>query len=216
MWQYLADNWVVVILIPLLVGILGNALSTWVIPAFVKFKSSLYSVITLGAKSARDRIYIMTARGLHEYASSVLLVYFYLFAASVLLWFLGSFYADYLIPTPGDASPAVASCTNLPSTEVWPCIKAQRLKEIRPALIMVSLIAMYVIVKIVIDMLTISLANAALSQYLQQVKKIRPFISDSEFYFIERRFASMTGEEDYKSILKDLYKIETTNKATTD
>ena len=75
MTEYLAEHWILSIVVTILLGAIGSGLWDAALkPITLKLGSQLYTVITFGARRSRDKIYKRAAMGHHELPSLYILL----------------------------------------------------------------------------------------------------------------------------------------------
>jgi hypothetical protein len=213
MAEYLAEHWVLSIVATIVLGAIGSGLWDAVKPVSRKLGSTLFTIITFGARRARDKIYREAAMGHHELPSLYILFIVLglgtavLIAGQVRLYV--AVYAPEVLPP-----PLIAQCPDKDEVKLKECIRERAKEEVLPALQWLSLIAIFLTVVIFYRFAAVNRMNLVTTYYEQCLKAARPFIDDRNVQLLEQRYAMMTTKEHYDSIISQLADVAKNNGAS--
>ncbi|EKP0294988.1 hypothetical protein [Aeromonas veronii] len=209
MTEYLAEHWVISVILTIVLGAIGSGLWEAAFkPIMRKVGGYLFTLLTFGAKRARNYIYKNAAMGHHEVPSLHILLIIFLFT-------IVSITFAYSIPyitayAPETINTELIEC----NTETAPpnnCFKENLQNKIESFLIPVILSSIFSFVFLLYTFMTINQTNLVITYYEQCCKVIRPYISDKDFYLIEQKYALMRTKENYVDIITELKSIAERN-----
>lgn len=213
MTEYLAEHWVLSIVVTILLGAVGSGLWEAALkPLTRKIGGVIFMVITFGAKRARDGVYRQAAMGHHELPSLyILLIVLCIGIASLVATQLRLYVVVY---APEVAEQLLSNCEEDRLDKQAECVREAVKKNVMPTLQIASLVAIFAAVVIFYRFVTINRTNLVTTYYEQCLKAVRPLLSESEALIIEQQYALMTTKEDYLAILDKLEVTAAANKMT--
>ncbi|MBI4190814.1 MAG: hypothetical protein HY525_09795 [Betaproteobacteria bacterium] len=219
MSEYLAEHWALSIIVTIALGDIGSGLWDAALkPISRKFGSTLFTVITFGAKRARDKIYKGAAMGHHELPSLyILLIVLTIGVAMLVVTQIALYVAVY---APEMSAPSIisksltAKCLGVDESKWRECVNEQAKEKIMPLVQVVSLISIFVSVVIFYRFATINRMNLITTYYEQCLKAVTPFLDDRSVKLIEHTYAMMKTKEEYEAIVGQMAEVAKTNGAS--
>jgi len=214
MTEYLAEHWVLSIVVAILLGAVGSGLWDAALkPVSRKIGSRLFTIITFGAKRARDRIYKRAAMGHHELPSlyillTVVAVMVAALTASQLLLYV-KLYAPEILSV-----QVAKECPQEEESKLRECVRERAREKLGPVAQILNLIAIFVTVIIFYRFAAINRMNLVTTYYEQCVRAVRPFLDEKTFQLIEQQYALMSTKEHYDAIIEHLTQIARANEAS--
>lgn len=210
MSEYLGQHWIVAVLIAIVLGALGSALWEWALrPLGSKFGNALFSIITLGAKRASDRIYAGASLGHRELPSLNILMIALVMLTALLLSSQLTYYVN--IRPSMDDQVFLDACAKKGESEKKGCIREQYKKSIEPQVKIWSALSVFLSVFIFFKFHTVSRMNFIVTGFNHLLRIIRPYIDESKLHLIEQKFALMNNQEDYEELIDNMLTIAVEN-----
>lgn len=229
MSEYLAEHWLLSIVATIILGAIGSGL--WEIafkPIGKKLSSAVFTIITFGAKRARDNIYKAAAKGHHDLPSLDNLVSINTLFICIVFLSLFFLYLDMSPPDSriishksfreclekkGEARKECFSralpenyknCFEKDGAEQDECIKIALKEEFMPELQRLFLVGLFMTVIIFYKIYSVNKVNLIVTYYDQCLKVIRPSIDDGRYHLFQQRYALMSTKEDYEKIIGEM------------
>lgn len=213
MSEYLAEHWVLSIIATIVLGAIGSGLWDAALkPISRRIGSTLFTVLTFGAKRARDKIYRGAAMGHHELPSLYILLMVLTIGVAVLITSQVLLYVKIYVP--GLSGAVVGGCSEKEEAKQRECIRERVKEKLIPTLQVLSLVAIFLVVIIFYRFGAINRMNLVTTYYEQCLKSVRPFLKEGEFLVIEQRYSTMTTKEEYEAIVRRLADVATANGAS--
>lgn len=213
MSEYLSEHWIASIIITIFLGAIGSGLWDAALkPASRKFGSVIFTIITFGAKQARDNTYKRAAMGHHELPSLYILLCVLTcgiaFMVLVQLRIYVAVYAPEIMP------PSII-LQNPQKLDLN--IKDHLLKineRALRALKFMSLAGIFAMVILIYRFAAINRMNLITTYFEQSLMAVRPFIDDSKVHLVRQQYALMTSKEQYDAIICELSAVAKNNGAS--
>lgn len=214
MTEYLAEHWILSIVVTILLGAIGSGLWDAALkPISLKLGSKLYTVVTFGARRSRDKIYKGAAMGHHELPSLYILLTIIVVGISALTATQMRLYAQLYAPEILTVQ-LVAECPKENEAKLKECVREQAKEKLAPAVQILSLIAIFMTVVISYRFIAINRMNLVTTYYEQCVRAVRPFLDETTFKALEQQYALMTTKENYDEIIGQLATVANSNNSS--
>ena len=214
MTEYLAEHWILSIVVTILLGAIGSGLWDAALkPITLKLGSQLYTVITFGARRSRDKIYKRAAMGHHELPSLYILLIVMVLGISALTATQMRLYVQLYAPEILTIR-LVAECPKEDATKFKECIREQAKEKLAPVVQILSLIAIFMTVVIFYRFIAINRMNLVTTYYEQCVRAVRPFLDEKTFKMLEQQYALMRTKEHYDAIISQLAAVANDNNSS--
>lgn len=229
MSEYLAEHWVLSIVATIILGAIGSGL--WEIafkPIGKKLSSVAFTIITFGAKRARNNIYKAAAKGHHDLPSLHNLASMNTLFICIVFLSLFFLYLDITPPDSriishksfrqclekkGEAKKECFSralpekfkkCFEKDDAEQDECINVALKEEFMPELQRLFLVGLFLSVMLFYKIYSVNKVNLITTYYDQCLKVIRPVIDDGRYHLFQQRYALMSTKEDYEKIISEI------------
>lgn len=211
MTEYFAEHWILSIVVTIVLGAVGSGLWEAALkPLMRKTSSLLFTLLTFGARRARDGVYKDAAMGHHELPSLYILLIVLLLSITTIMASQVRFYVAVYAPQVSDL--LLEKCQQeKEQTKQKECIREVIKQNFMPVMQVTSLFAIFMSVFIFYRFMMINRINLVITNYEQCLKAVRPFLAESESMLIEQRYALMTTKEDYLAIICDLEAVAKNN-----
>lgn len=204
MSEYLAEHWILSVIVTILLGAIGSGLWDAALkPISLMLGSKLFTVITFGAKRSRDKIYKGAAMGHHELPSLYILLMLMVLAISTLTSSQVRFYVRLYAPEVLTIR-LVAECPKENETKYKECVRKQVNEILATRVQILSLISIFVVVFIFYRFAAINRMNLVATYYEQCIRAVRPFLDEKTFRMIEQQYALMSTKDHYDAIISQL------------
>ncbi|MBE0616046.1 MAG: hypothetical protein IH604_20435 [Burkholderiales bacterium] len=214
MTEYLAEHWILSIVVTILLGAIGSGLWDAALkPISLKLGGQLYTVITFGARRSRDKIYKRAAMGHHELPSLYILLIVMVVGISALAATQMRLYVQLYAPEILSVR-LVAGCPKEDETKFKECVREQAKEKLAPVVQILSLIAIFITVVIFYRFTAINRMNLVTTYYQQCVRAVRPFLDEKTFKTLEQQYALMTTKEHYEAIISQLATVANDNNSS--
>ena len=211
MSEYLTEHWFASIIATIILGAIGSGLwDTAFKPATKWVGGALFTIVTLGAKRARNKIYEDASMGHHESPSIFILTILIAFLLAVVFSLTVKSYVD--IYNPKLMTTDIRHCLEKEETNPTNCIHESIKDKVMPVLQLLTLLVVYTFVSFIYRLIKISKTNLITTYYEHCLKIIRPFLNEGEFIIFEQRYAMMKTKEEYDEIISNIEDIAKTNK----
>ena len=217
MEKFLSEHWILSIILTIILGAIGSGLwDTAFKPIINKIANAIFTILSFGAKRARDKVYKEAARGHHELPSLFILLFIFISLPSFMLSLEISLYAKlYKLEPEVTISTVINNCKEKEGDEKAECITNEGNKYLKDKfglkLHLLTLISILITVIIIYRFISINRTNIAITYYGQCLKICRPLMDDSCFYDLEQKFSLIETKEDYFDIINRLTAIAENN-----
>jgi hypothetical protein len=196
MSEYFGQHWIISLVATIALGAIGSGLwDVAVKPYSARIGNAVFSAITLGAKSARDRIYKDAALGHHEMPSLYILAA--LVAIPVAL-VVSSLSFAFVTPVVLQEEAVLEVCKGKSEAEKKECVR-EKIKSVLPTIQMLSFVILFLSVPIFYLFHKVNRANLLTTYYHQSLKAIRPYIDESRLHLIEQKVLPDDDEGELRS-----------------
>lgn len=214
MIELLKENWIFSVISALIIGALGSGL--WDVafkPMFKKIGEGLFFVLTLGISRAEDSIYKEAAKGNREQGGMYVarhltgIISGFLIASCIIF-----VQAPERILEIKNTSTICESKSE--SNEISSCldeVREKNLDKLENLLVVYIPGAVFMAVVLMYSSLWMGAVNRVVTDYNQYISICRPWISEDEFFSINRDYALMSKKSDFERILNKLNEIATSN-----
>jgi hypothetical protein len=214
MSEYLTEHWVLSIFVTILLGAIGSGLWDAALkPVTRKLGGVLFTMLTFGAKRARDKIYKGASMGHHELPSLYILLICLSIGIAALISSQIRLYAAVYAPELTGAH-IVEKCIEKEAEKQKECIREAIKEKMTPTVQILSLLATFICVVFGYRFAAVNRMNLVTTYYGQCLKAVRPFLTEAELFLIEQRYALMTTKEDYDEIIRQMAAVAKTNSAS--
>src|ERR1039457_337139 len=214
MAEYLTEHWILSIVVTIVLGGIGSGLWDAALkPISKRLGGVLYTLITFGAKRARDNIYKEASKGHHELPSLLLLIIILTVGASTMIVFYGAIYQMLFAPESNRIVRInVEQCSKLPEpNQQYECVKSIMKEDLTPTFQLSMLAGVFLIFLIFYQLIKINRVNLVTTNYQQCLKAVRPFLDERDAFLIEQRYAIMTTKSEYDAIIEQMAAVAKSN-----
>jgi len=221
MADFLLEHWFLSALLgilgTILLGALGSAL--WDValrPASRKLGTLLFTLLTLGAKRARDGIYREAARGHHELPALFILAFVIIAIATagIIISALG---VDLL--TGGSVATyrqeLVSTCISEIGTSepiyIRTCLQDKRMEQFGTYIPFLILILIFSTIRLLYQFMRINAINLTITYFEQCIRVLGPFLPTKDRRQLEQAFALMESKEAFEELVKELKRVAEAN-----
>jgi len=211
MGNYISNHWIISILLTIFLGAIGSGLWETVFkPIIYKIGNAIFTLLSFGAKRARDNIYKKAARGHHELPSLLILFVVLVLPSALMLGAESRFYQK-IYQEESYKSKLIETCKDNVGEEKIDCIKKNLKIKIGNLLHIFTLLTVLVLVFTFRMFLSLNKTNSAITYYQQCLKICRPIINETTFFKIEQNFSLIETQEQYFETIKILEELAEEN-----